>query len=270
MLRIVLRLPADEAEAVTDRLLPLLPMGITERALPNGQAEIAIVGPEAALGSREQVERLAGRRAHSVQQVPADWRARQAIVGGGRVVAGTLVIRSPRDPPGPPGLREVVIERGAASFGTGTHPTTRMCLELLAGLDVAGSALDVGCGTGVLAITAAQLGWSPVTALDRDAEAVGHARANAQRNGVTVECLVLDVTKEDVPAAALVLANAPPAVHARLAGGLGAETRHVIASGIADGEAPTVMERYAAGGFAVIAERSEGGWTAIHLTREPT
>ncbi len=86
--------------------------------------------------------------------------------------------------PGPDALA-VVVDRGQA-FGTGAHATTRLCLELL--LDVPrGSLADLGCGSGVLAISAAKLGFAPVIALDVDEVAVAIARENANRNGVEVE-----------------------------------------------------------------------------------
>src|SRR5947207_2398002 len=84
------------------------------------------------------------------------------------------------------GLAEVVIDPGQA-FGTGGHATTRLCLELLLTLEPGGAVVDVGCGSGVLAISAAKLGWSPLTALDHDPAAVEAARANAAVNGVALD-----------------------------------------------------------------------------------
>lgn len=99
----------------------------------------------------------------------------------------------------------VVIDPGRA-FGTGAHATTRLCLELL--LDrPRGSVLDVGCGSGVLAIAAARLGHGPVVALDADDAAVEAARANAAANGVSLDVRSLDALNADLPAADLVLAN---------------------------------------------------------------
>src|SRR5262249_34985123 len=79
----------------------------------------------------------------------------------------------------------ISIEPGRA-FGTGTHPTTRLTLELLQTLEP-GSLLDVGCGSGVLSIAAAKLGFAPVLAVDLDEAAVEATRANAEANEVTVE-----------------------------------------------------------------------------------
>ena len=79
----------------------------------------------------------------------------------------------------------VVIDPGRA-FGTGAHATTRLCLELLQELEPT-SLLDVGCGSGVLSVAAAKLGFAPVTAVDIDGVALETTRSNAEANGVTVE-----------------------------------------------------------------------------------
>ena len=78
---------------------------------------------------------------------------------------------------------DLVIDPGQA-FGTGAHHTTRLCLELLLELEPAGAFADWGCGSGVLAIAAARLGWAPVLACDSDPAAVEATRENAAVNGV--------------------------------------------------------------------------------------
>jgi ribosomal protein L11 methyltransferase len=88
--------------------------------------------------------------------------------------------------PARPGQRVVVLDPGL-SFGTGQHPTTEFCLRQLAARRESGKAqsfLDIGTGSGILAIAAAKLGYAPITAFDVDAEAVRVARANARRNRV--------------------------------------------------------------------------------------
>jgi ribosomal protein L11 methyltransferase len=79
----------------------------------------------------------------------------------------------------------VVIDPGRA-FGTGAHATTRLCLELLQEVEPT-SLLDVGCGSGVLSVAAAKLGFAPVTAVDIDDVALETTRSNAGANGVAVE-----------------------------------------------------------------------------------
>ena len=82
----------------------------------------------------------------------------------------------------PPDALAVVIDPGRA-FGTGAHATTRLALELLQDVEPT-SLLDVGCGSGVLSVAAAKLGFAPVTAVDIDDVALETTRANAAANGV--------------------------------------------------------------------------------------
>ncbi|HEX3451992.1 MAG TPA: 50S ribosomal protein L11 methyltransferase [Solirubrobacteraceae bacterium] len=97
---------------------------------------------------------------------------------------------------------EIVIDPGRA-FGTGAHATTRMCLELLLALAseraVRGPLLDVGSGSGVLAIAAAGLGFAPVLALDHERESVDAARANAAVNGVQLDVRQADLRAGPLP-----------------------------------------------------------------------
>ncbi|MDQ4081817.1 MAG: 50S ribosomal protein L11 methyltransferase, partial [Actinomycetota bacterium] len=99
----------------------------------------------------------------------------------------------------------VVIDPGRA-FGTGAHPTTRLCLELLLELR-RGALTDLGAGSGVLAIAAAKLGYGPVVALDADEAAVEAVRANARANRVAVQAASADVLSEPLPKADVAVAN---------------------------------------------------------------
>jgi ribosomal protein L11 methyltransferase len=146
----------------------------------------------------------------------------------------------------------IVIEPGRA-FGTGAHATTRLCLELLAELPGA-SALDVGCGSGVLAIAAAKLGFAPVVALDSDPAAVEATRANAERNAAAVEVRRADALVEPLPAADVALANltltAVQAVSARLS------SRWLVASGYLISDEPALAA------FVRRRRRRAEGWAA--------
>ncbi len=146
----------------------------------------------------------------------------------------------------------VEIDPGQA-FGTGAHPTTRLCLELLLDLERT-SAVDVGCGSGVLAIAAARLGFAPVIALDNDPAAVAAARRNADANGVAVDVRAIDVLAGVVPPAALAVANLTLPLVERLATRAGART--LVASGYPAAELPALN------GWAHGERREAEGWAA--------
>jgi ribosomal protein L11 methyltransferase len=267
--RVSFRLPTDEKEDLLDGLMPLLPAGVRERAVAGGEVELTTVVPVAP--EREALEAAAGipLAGWRDEPVPADWRARRARFGGGSfLVGGRLVVRSPWDPAPGDGVVDLVLERGGGGFGSGSHATTRMCLELLLELAPSGAAADLGCGLGTLAIAAARLGWSPVVGLDRMEGAIAMARANAARNGVAVDWHVADLETTPIPTAPLLLVNAPPPVHARIAAALTASpVHHVIASGLVPAELDAAIAAYAAAGLGVAGRRDEDGWAAALLER---
>ncbi|HEY6887824.1 MAG TPA: 50S ribosomal protein L11 methyltransferase [Solirubrobacter sp.] len=254
---------ADEKEAVLDALLPLLPAGVHE----NGEVLSVFSGVPL---SQAVMEAAAGRplAEWTVEEVPADWRARRARLGeGGIVVGGRILIRSPWEPPAASGLIDIVVERRGGAFGSGSHPTTQMCLALLLDVPVAGGAVDLGCGVGTLAIAAAKLGWDPVVGVDRVPVAIEVARENVARNGVAVDCEVVDLAVDPVPLAPLLLVNTPPPVHARVAEAMTDEVRHVIVSGIVAEEVEVVLAGYHAVGFeAAAALGTEDEWIALRLS----
>jgi ribosomal protein L11 methyltransferase len=117
---------------------------------------------------------------------------------------GRLWIGPPWEAPDD-GALAIVVDPGQA-FGTGAHPTTQLCLEYLLAHEPVGL-LDLGCGSGVLAIAAAKLGYAPVTALDLDEAAVAAARLNADANGVEFEIRLTDVLTDELPEVDLAVAN---------------------------------------------------------------
>jgi ribosomal protein L11 methyltransferase len=256
---------ADDAEkeAILDHLLPLLPAGVHE----DGQVLSFFSGIPL---ERSLMEAACGRPLDgwSVEEVPADWRERRARLGGnGVVVGGRVSIRSPWEPPPPGDLIDVVVERRGSAFGSGSHPTTQMCLALLLDVEVQGGAADLGCGVGTLAIAAAKLGWAPVVAVDRVPVAIEVARENVQRNGVDVACEVADLAVDPVPLAPMLLVNAPPPVHERVVASMTDEVRHVIVSGIVADEVEQVLAGYHSAGFeAAAALGTEDEWIALRLS----
>lgn len=151
----------------------------------------------------------------------------------------------------------VVVDPGRA-FGTGAHATTRLCLELLLEVEPT-SMVDVGCGSGVLAVAGAKLGFTPVYAVDNDEAAVEAARGNAAVNGVAVDVQLADALVDPLPVAELAVANVARApverAAERFAGSL------VIASGYLE------VERPAPAGWLAVERRVAEGWAADLLER---
>lgn len=146
-------------------------------------------------------------------ELPDDWHERWRRFHR-PVRIGPLWVGPPWEPV-PPDVLPVVIDPGRA-FGTGAHATTRLCIESLLGLP-RGSVLDIGSGSGVLAIAAARLGHGPVIAVDNDPAAVAATAENAGANGVEVDVRLADALADELPAADVALANASFAAVAELA-----------------------------------------------------
>jgi ribosomal protein L11 methyltransferase len=146
---------------------------------------------------------------------------------------GKLWVGPPWEEPDPDALA-VVIDPGRA-FGTGAHATTRLCLELL--LEVAPSSfVDVGCGSGVLAVAAAKLGFEPTYALDVEQAAVSAARQNAAANGVVVQASCLDVLRDPLPEATAAAVNVTRELLERIVPRLAASL--LVSSGYLSSERP--------------------------------
>jgi Ribosomal protein L11 methylase len=120
------------------------------------------------------------------------------------VVVGRFWVGPPWEQP-TDGFTPVVIDPGRA-FGTGAHATTRLSLDLLQELEPT-SLLDVGCGSGVLSIAAAKLGFAPIIAVDNEQDAVEIADLNAHANGVSLTAYRADALVDDLPRADVVIAN---------------------------------------------------------------
>ena len=159
----------------------------------------------------------------------------------------------------PDGAIAIVIDPGLA-FGTGAHATTRLCLELLADVP-AGSLLDAGCGSGVLSIAAAKLGFSPVHALDDDPFAVETTVENAKANDVTLAATSGDVTQSALPTVDVVVANIALETVERLASRVRAG--ELVLSGYLERDVPRTP------GWTHVERRILDGWAADRLRRAP-
>jgi ribosomal protein L11 methyltransferase len=279
---------AETAEAVTNRLWELGAVGVVEEAPPGGGAALrAFFPPGADAGSlaadvREYLDELAtlavpGARGWVEVAPLADepwadaWRAhfRPVPVGRGLLVCPPWEVPEPAQASG----RAVVLIEPGRAFGTGGHGSTRSCLELLERALAGGGvphALDVGCGSGILAIAAARLGVPRVDAIDVDPDAVTATEDNARRNGVTdgVRAWMAPVDAWAGPPVPLVLANLVAAAHLRLApalAGLVTPGGRLIAGGLLAHEVPAVAGAFAAVGCWLVELVEHDGWAAIML-----
>jgi ribosomal protein L11 methyltransferase len=235
---------AEQAEEARARLLDLFPAGFEEVERGHAVELAAYVGAEGERSLRDLFGEVVS------EPVADDWQERwRAFHRPVRI--GPLWVGPPWERP-PADAVPVVIDPGRA-FGTGAHPTTRLSLELLLGLDH-GSLLDVGCGSGVLAIAAAKLGFGPVAAIDLDPAAVEATEANAERNGVglrvgTVDALAVRLPPADVAVANIAL-DAVEAIVPRL------EAETIVTSGYLEAERPALA------GLRHRGRRTADGWAA--------
>ncbi len=164
----------------------------------------------------------------------------------------------------------ITLDPGMA-FGTGLHPTTRGCLELLQQISpMPGSVLDVGCGSGILALAALRLGSARAVAVDTDILAVTASRENAERNGLADRLSVSHGSLPPDPAESfpLVLANLVAAVLIELAPRLAAHVAQpgtLLASGIIEPRAAEVIERLGEAGLHATDRRDDGEWVSLRL-----
>jgi ribosomal protein L11 methyltransferase len=180
---------------------------------------------------------------------------------------------------------EIVIDPGPA-FGTGAHATTRMCLELLLELAALehrpGPLLDVGTGSGVLAIAAARLGFAPVLGLDHERESVAATEENAQVNGVTIEVRRFDLRTQALPWLDPELGNAPQGERAGslvvvanllrpllldLARAMPRAPAHLLAGGLLSEQVDEVVGAFGERlGMRERERRERGEWAVVWLT----
>jgi ribosomal protein L11 methyltransferase len=268
MREVILRLPVVALDEVLDRLLPLVPGGVREIPVTGAHMELRIRGHQ--LPSRKVIREAVSPLPVAIAErsVPDDWRERRLADYTPEPIAGRLVVRPTWAPAAADGLLDIALTEGSA-FGVGTHPTTRTCLELLLALEPCGSFADLGCGSGVLAILAHRLGWGPVTALDVSADSVEVARANTERNAVSVELSVVDLLDRPPPPTAGFAANMPAAVHMSVAARWEGENAPVVGllSGFGSEEADPVLAAYDACGLPVRMRIDRHGWVIAEVGR---
>jgi ribosomal protein L11 methyltransferase len=288
LIRLAVRCRPEQAGVVLAELTVLAPNGVEEEEGP-GYVEYAIYGGEGELPELGEVEAAAGEGLVEVlsTEVPDDWADRWQDFHKPLLVGGRLWLRPSWEKPRN-GAVDLVIDPGRA-FGTGAHPTTRLCLELLLELadggDAHGPLTDLGTGSGVLAIAAAKLGWRPVRGFDHEPAAIEVARANAAANGVDAAFERMNL-RENLPTLdPTTVANltAPVLLEIaarleRLAGDRGEPRRSVqsvaplrphpipntlVCSGLLPAECDEVARAFARAGLIEGKRRVEGDWAAL-------
>ena len=283
MLRLAVRVRRADAELVLAELLELAPSGVEEVDVDAGTVEYAIYGPPGELPELPDLRAAAGAALVDVAttEVADDWADRWREFHRPLVLGDRLCVRPPWEAPQGTAL-DLVIDPGRA-FGTGAHATTRLCLELLLDvprpaaplIDAGPAVVDLGCGSGVLAIAAARLGWPGVLALDYDPLCIDATLENAARNGVELYGVQrFDLREQSVPATRLVLANLLGPLLLHWAGQMRSDgrkhPRQIIASGLLTTEADAVTAAFSELGYTERERREHGEWAALLLqTTEP-
>jgi ribosomal protein L11 methyltransferase len=288
LIRLAVRCTPEQADLVLAELTILAPNGVEEERGP-GFVEYAIYGGEGELPELGDLDAaIAGGRVEvSATEIPDDWADRWRDFHKPLLVADRLWLR-PSWEPEREGAVDVVVDPGQA-FGTGAHPTTRLCLELLCELEAGGELVDLGSGSGVLAIAAAKLGWTPIRAYDHEPAAIEAASANASANGVDVRLERMNLREQLPELSPTVVANMTAPILLAVAAQMGERWREpeegsadnsgegpaspppapetVVCSGLLPGEVDGVAAAFGAGGLVETDRRQDGDWAALLLRR---
>ena len=266
----LIRDPDDELSARED---PTAPYEVTAHIPEDEAAHAAVDATERALWHLQAfgLRPVGELRVRSVEDTDwlERWKEGYAPQRIGRVVVVPSWLEAEL------GTDEVAIRLDPGmAFGTGLHPTTRACLALLQGMGPMPSrALDVGSGSGILALAALRLGAGGVDCLDTDAEAVRATLANAAANGLADRVTAKLGSLPEAPAAEpypLVLANLVAAVLVELAPRLEAHLAPggaLLASGIIEGRTEEVVAAFEAAGLVVEERLDDGEWVSLRVTR---
>ena len=263
MIRLAVRVRSEHAEVVLADLMAFAPGGLEEVDLGD-TVEYVLYGAAGELPDIGEVTAAAGEALVEVttsEVAEVDWHSFHVPID-----VGPVRVRPPWEP-AREGALDVVIDPGQA-FGTGSHATTRLSLELLVELTPEGPIADWGCGSGVLALAAAKLGWAPVLACDIEPESVQAALEAAQVNEVSLEVTRCDV-RTGGPSAPTVLANLVRPLLLQVAEHLPDPPERMIISGLELHEVDEVLLAFMRQNLIERDRREGGGWAAIELIRAP-
>jgi ribosomal protein L11 methyltransferase len=293
LIRLAVRCAPEQADLVLAELTVLAPNGVEEERGP-GYVEYAIYGGEGELPELGEIDAAigGGRVEVSATEIPDDWADRWRDFHKPLLVADRLWLRPSWEPPRE-GAIDVVVDPGQA-FGTGAHPTTRLCLGFLCELEAAGEAggelVDLGTGSGVLAIAAAKLGWDPIRAYDHEPAAIEAAAANATANHVDLHLERMNLRERLPVLASTGVANMTAPILAAVArqmeaveegrgrarrslpdsateGPLPALPQTLVCSGLLLREQDEVAAAFVQVGLVEKERRQDGDWAALLLRR---
>lgn len=266
LIRLAVRCAPEQADLVLAELTVLAPNGVEEERGP-GYVEYAIYGGEGELPELGDLDAdLGGGRVEvTATEIPDDWADRWRDFHKPLLVADRIWLRPSWEPPRV-GAIDVVVDPGQA-FGTGAHPTTRLCLGFLCELDPGGELVDLGTGSGVLAIAASKLGWTPVRGYDHEPAAIEAAAANAAANGVELRLERMNLRERLPPLPPTVVANMTAPILRAVAGHLMEAPQTLVCSGILPPELDEVADAFGASGLAEADRRQDGDWAALLLRR---
>jgi ribosomal protein L11 methyltransferase len=295
LIRLAVRCSPEQAETVLAELTVLAPNGVEEEHGP-GYVEYAIYGGEGELPELGEIDAAvgAGTVEVSATEIPDDWADRWRDFHKPLLVGDRLWLRPSWEGPRE-GAIDLVVDPGQA-FGTGAHPTTRLCLEFLLELEAAGEAsgplTDLGTGSGVLAIAAAKLGWDSIHAYDHEPPALEAAAANATVNEVELELERINLREQLPELAPTVVANMTSPILRAVAVQLAdveesngrairslpavapdsppialPTLRTLVCSGLLPAELDEVTEFFEPAGLIEAERRRDGDWAALLLRR---
>lgn len=308
MIRLAVRARRADAEIVLAELLELAPGGIEEVEIGAETVEYAVYGAPGELPELPDLNAAVGDRPVEISstEIADDWSERwkrfhRPVLIEPRLGSSmsALHVRPPWEAASDrEGAEEIVIDPGQA-FGTGAHATTRVCLELLLELaalgDRPGPLLDVGTGSGVLAIAGARLGFAPVLGLDHERESVAATEENARVNGVAIEVRRFDLRTQALPwldgpvdsdsdpeadggwaygpdrpvgSSLVIVANLLRPLLLDLARGMSHAPAHLLAGGLLADQVDEVVGAFGESlGMRERERREQGEWAVVWLTR---
>lgn len=281
-------IPDDAAEGLTNFVWELGALGVVEEEPAGGAPRLRAFFAETAdtatlsthvdayLAALDALGFRGGRPARVAPVADEDWAAAWRAHFAPFPLGRRFVIAPPWETPHAGGREVLTIEPGRA-FGTGQHGSTAGCLLLLETLVKSAPpahALDLGTGSGILAIAAARLGVGDVHAVDSDPDAIASATANVERNGLArrIRCAVADAATLEARSFPLVLANLLAAAHRSLAAryaALVAPGGVLVLGGLLDAEADDVAGVVTAHGFTRVDTRSVEGWSSLACRHAP-